>query len=295
MKIISLSLYSTQVFLRFFKGARPSARHKVGALDSIFLNNSFCKRLIFGKKECAGRNNLGLITSHHRGGGVKKKTRIVDFYGRIFFLGFILNLEYDSKRSSFIALICNWKGFISYRIAANKLKKGHFIGFARTSNLAFYNGFFCLLKDVSLGSRIFNVETFEGSGGRVAKAAGTFCKLAKKLFKYGIMAYPSGRLKTAKLNNFCTLGRVSNLHLKITQLGIAGSARRLGHRPVVRGVAMNPVDHPHGGRTAGGRNPVSPWGRLTKYGYKRKKKRKSDALSLSFVKEFNTSKYKNLN
>jgi large subunit ribosomal protein L2 len=290
MKVIAKKHYSTQVFLHFFKGTRPSARHKVVTLASMFLNNSFCRRLIFGKKEFAGRNNTGTLTSYHRGGGVKKKTRIIDFYGRVFFLGIVLAVEYDSKRSSFLSLICNWKGFVSYRIAANNLKRGHFIGFACSDDLTFYNGFFCILKNISLGSRIFNVETFKGSGGRIARSAGTFCKLSKKLFRYGILMYPSGKLQAVGLNFFCTLGRVSNVYFKTTQLGTAGSNRRLGSRPTVRGVAMNPVDHPHGGRTAGGRNPVSPWGHLTKHGYKRKKKKKNSFLSLLFLKESDISK-----
>lgn len=282
----------TNPLLKFFKGNRPMARHKVVTNTRGILNKNFFKKLIFGKKNKAGRNNLGIITSFHRGGGVKKNQRIIDFYGRVFYSGIILSIEYDSARSSFLALVCNWKGFLTYRIAAHGLKRGQFLGIQKKGDFTERNGFICSIENVSIGSRIFHVEIFEGSGGRVARAAGTFCKLTKKLSRYGMLVYPSGKLKAVKLSFFCTLGRVSNIYRHLTSFGLAGVKRRLGFRPIVRGVAMNPVDHPHGGRTAGGRNPVSPWGRLTKSNYKSRKKVKVNKINLNFSEEFKSSNYK---
>ena len=253
--------------LKGFKGTSPGVRHKVIS-NRKFLNHSFSIRALkVGLGQSAGRNNQGTITCFHRGGGVKKKYRIVDFYRRsIAAISIVLDLEYDPLRSSFLALILSNTGILSFIIAAEGLKR------FQTINNDISLGSCFLLSLVSVGHKIFNLESSIGRGSKIARSAGTFCKVLQKSSNCVLLKYPSGELKVSLFSYFCTLGIVSNISFKKNILGSAGCSRRRGIRPTVRGVAMNPVDHPHGGRTSGGRPSVSPWGFLTKYPPSRKKR-----------------------
>lgn len=253
--------------LKSFKGTSPGIRHKVISSRKL-LNNSFVIRsLMFGAKQNAGRNNQGTITCFHRGGGVKKKHRIVDFYRRsLSSQSVVISLEYDPFRTSFLALVLSNTGVLSYILAAEGLKK------YQTLSNDYGLGSSLLLSSVLVGQKIFNLESKTGGGGKIARSAGTFCKVLQKSSNCVLLKYPSGDIKVSLFSYFCTLGVVSNVSFKKTVLGSAGSSRRRGIRPTVRGGAMNPVDHPHGGRTNGGRPSVSPWGFLTKYPPSRKKK-----------------------
>jgi large subunit ribosomal protein L2 len=253
--------------LKSFKGTSSGIRHKIISNRKILDNNFLVRALMFGAKQKAGRNNQGTITCFHRGGGVKKKHRIIDFYRRsISSSSVVIGLEYDPLRTSFLALILSNTGVLSYILAAEGLKKYQTL----TDNVSLGSSF--LLSSVLVGQKIFNLESSVGKGGKIARSAGTFCKVLQKSSNCVLLKYPSGDIKVSLFSYFCTLGVVSNTSFKKTILGSAGTARRRGIRPTVRGAAMNPVDHPHGGRTVGGRPSVSPWGFLTKYPPSRKKK-----------------------
>lgn len=252
--------------LKSFKSTSPGIRHKVISNRKLLNHSSSVRALLFGSGQSAGRNNQGTITCFHRGGGVKKKHRIVDFYRRsVSSVGVVLDLEYDPLRSSFLALVLSNTGVLSYILAAEGLKRHQTINNDLTLGSCF------LLSLVTIGQKIFNLESSVGGGGKIARSAGTFCKILQKSSNCVLLKYPSGELKVSLFSYFCTLGVVSNVAFKQNVLGSAGTSRRRGIRPTVRGAAMNPVDHPHGGRTVGGRPSVSPWGFLTKYPPSKKK------------------------
>ncbi len=236
------------------------------------------KSLTVALKKKGGRNNLGRLTMRHRGGGHKRKYRIIDFKRDKFGVpAKVFSIEYDPNRSARIALLHYADGEKRYIIAPNGLKVGDVVSSGDGVEIKVGNAM--KLKDIPLGSFIHNVELKPGKGGQLARSAGNAIQLTSKEGKYAHLKLPSGEIRMVHLECMATYGTVGNAdHMNIS-LGKAGRTRWLGFRPKVRGVVMNPVDHPMGGgegRTSGGGHPVSPWGQPAKGLKTRKKKNPSD-------------------
>ncbi|NOY88055.1 MAG: 50S ribosomal protein L2 [FCB group bacterium] len=234
------------------------------------------KSLLRPLKKSGGRNNKGRITAFCRGGGHKRKYRLVDFRRNKYNIpARVASIEYDPNRSARIALLHYIDGEKRYILAPNELKVDDML----MSGEAVENkpGNAMPLGKMLLGTIVHNIEMRPGKGGQLARAAGSFCQLVAKEGGKAILKLPSGEVRTVPENCYATIGQVSNLDHKNLVWGKAGASRWRGRRPSVRGVAMNPVDHPMGGgegRSSGGRHPCTPWGKPTK-GYKTRSKRKS--------------------
>ena len=229
----------------------------------------------------AGRNNSGRITSRHRGGGHKKKYRIIDFKRNKFdMLAEVIRIEYDPNRSAFISLIKYEDGEFRYIILPQKIKIGDKVISSETAEIKEGN---CLpLKNIPIGTSVHNIELKVGAGGQLARSAGSSVKIVAKEDLYVQARLSSGEIRLINKNCLATVGVVSNADNKNIKLGKAGRKRYLGFRPKVRGVVMNPVDHPHGGGegiTSGGRHPVTPWGKATK-GKKTRTNKKTNVFIL---------------
>jgi large subunit ribosomal protein L2 len=227
------------------------------------------KRLTEGRQRISGRNNKGRITIRHRGGGHKKLYRIVDFRrDKREIPAKVASLEYDPNRSALIALLAYADGEKRYILAPDGLAVGSSVIAGENADILVGNSL--PLKNIPLGTMIHNIELRSGKGGQMARSAGTAAQLLAKEAGYGQIKMPSGETRMVHLECYATIGQVGNLNYENVSIGKAGRSRWLGKRPTVRGVVMNPIDHPHGGgegKTSGGRNPVSPWGQPTK-GYK---------------------------
>jgi len=236
------------------------------------------KTLVVGKKKTGGRNNTGRITVRHRGGGHKKLYRIIDFKGRPVEAK-VVSIEYDPNRTANIALIQYVDGRKAYIIAPADLKVGMRVFCGEGGVIAPGNRL--PLAEIPEGSEIYNIELQPGKGGQLVRAAGCCAILVTKGEKFASVKLPSGEVRLIPLTCMATLGRVSNPEHKYVSLGKAGRSRWLGIRPTVRGVAMNPVDHPHGGGEGRGKGNISqtPWGKPTK-GYKT---RNPDKYSNKFI------------
>ena len=235
------------------------------------------KSLTAGKISTGGRNNLGRITSRRRGGGHKRRYRIIDFKRNKFdILGKVVSIEYDPNRSSRIALVLYDDNEKRYIIAPDGLKVNDKIISSKESKVEFKTGNALLLKDIPDGMLVHNIELKPGKGAQMARSAGTYARIMAKENKMVSLKLPSSEIRMVSENCLATLGTVGNKTHENIKIGKAGRSRWLGRRPKVRGVVMNPVDHPHGGgegKTSGGRHPVSPWGTPAK-GYKTRKKNK---------------------
>jgi large subunit ribosomal protein L2 len=231
-------------------------------------------------KKSGGRNNLGRITSRHRGGGHKRKYRVIDFKRGKEGTAEVISIEYDPNRTSRIALVRYEDGEKTYIIAPNEIKVGDKI---RSSNDADLKpGNTLELLSIPVGTFIHNVELKPGKGGQIARSAGNYAQLVAKDKKYCQVKLPSGEVRMIMSTCKATIGVVGNTDHENISIGKAGRSRWLGIRPQTRGVAMNPVDHPMGGgegKTSGGGHPVSPWG-LPAKGLKTRKKKK---LSSKFI------------
>ncbi len=220
------------------------------------------KPLTAPNKSVKGRNNLGRITSRNHGGGHKQKYRIIDFYRKKFDItGIIERVEYDPNRSCHIMLVKFDDGDMAYYLAPQKIKVGDKIQNGPNSEIK--NGNALPLKDIPVGINIHNVELQPGAGGKIARAAGASVTISGSDGNYSIIKMTSGEIRKIDSRCLATIGVLSNPDQKNISIGKAGRSRWLGRRPHTRGVAMNPVDHPHGGgegKTAGGRHPVSPTG-----------------------------------
>ncbi len=224
------------------------------------------KSLIKSLKKTGGRNSNGRITSFHRGGGHKRRYREVDFRRiKKGIAGKVLAIEYDPNRTSWIALISYKDGQKQYVIAPEGLKKGDIIVSDLRPEINIGNSM--PLKNIPAGSSIHNVELKPGGGGKIARSAGSMVRLLAKEAGFAHLKMPSGEVRIVSLDCIATMGQVSNSDHANISLGNAGRSRHLGRRPHVRGNAMNPIDHPHGGgegKMGTGRNPVTPWGKPTK-------------------------------
>jgi large subunit ribosomal protein L2 len=266
--------------LRTFKPVTPSLRGTVLIDRSELWKGKPVKGLTEGKSSSGGRNNLGRITSRFRGGGHKKTYRIVDFKRRAK-LGVpatVERIEYDPNRSAFIALVKYQDGELSYILAPQRLKAGDVVIAAEKADVKPGNAM--PLSAIPVGTIIHNLEMKPGAGGKVARAAGSYAQLVGKDQGYAQVKLMSGELRLVRGECMATIGAVSNPDNSNQQIGKAGRNRWLGRKPHNRGVAMNPVDHPHGGgegRTSGGRHPVTPWGKPTK-GAKTRVNKRTDRL-----------------
>ncbi len=239
------------------------------------------KKLTKGLTKNGGRNNFGHLTSRRQGGGHKRKYRIVDFKRNILDkVAVIERIEYDPNRSANIALIKYEDGVYSYVIAPQNIKIGDKIVSSDKAEIKVGN---CMmLKNIPTDTLIHNVEMKPGKGGQLNRSAGTYSQLIGKDSEYAQIKLSSGEIRMVRIECKATIGMVSNPDNKNIKLGKAGRKRWMGVRPVVRGVAMNPVDHPHGGgegRTSGGRNPVSRKGFSAK-GKKTRKNKRTDKYIL---------------
>jgi len=237
------------------------------------------KSLIGGIKKKSGRNVTGHITCRHRGGGSKRHYRIVDFKrDKIGIPAKVATVEYDPNRSARIALLNYADGEKRYILAPINLKVGDTVISGPEADIK--PGNTLLLRNIPLGTHIHNIELHIGKGGQIVRSAGTYAQLMAKEDKYALIKLPSGEVRMVLLNCRATIGQLGNVIHENISLGKAGRKRWLGRRPKVRGVAMNPVDHPMGGgegRSSGGRHPCSPWGVPSK-GFKTRRKKKSTRL-----------------
>jgi large subunit ribosomal protein L2 len=224
------------------------------------------KKLTEGLSKSGGRNNAGRITARRRGGGHKRLYRQIDFKRRKFDVpGTVERLEYDPNRSAFIALIKYEDGEVAYILAPQRLGVGDTVVAAKQADVKPGNAM--PLSAVPIGTIVHNVELKPGKGGQIARSAGTYVQLVGRDGGYAILRLNSGEQRLVNGQCMATIGAVSNPDHSNINDGKAGRSRWRGKRPSVRGVAMNPVDHPHGGgegRTSGGRHPVTPWGKPTK-------------------------------
>ena len=233
--------------------------------------------LVEKKSKTGGRNNTGRITTRHRGGGHKQHYRVIDFKrDKDGIPGRVERIEYDPNRSAHIALVLYKDGERRYIIAPKGLRAGDQVISGREAAIKPGN---CLpLRNIPMGSVIHCVELKPGKGAQMARAAGAAVQLVAREGQYATLRLRSGEMRKVQSRCKATIGEVSNYEHNLEKLGKAGAKRWRGVRPTVRGVAMNPVDHPHGGgegRTSGGRHPVTPWGVPTK-GYKTRKNRSTD-------------------
>ncbi|RKZ20010.1 50S ribosomal protein L2 [bacterium] len=226
-------------------------------------------------KKTGGRNNTGRITCWQRGGGHKRRYRIIDWKrDKHGIEGKVVSIEYDPNRSARIALIQYVDGEKRYIIWPDGLKVGDTVMSGPDAPIKVGNAL--PIRNIPLGTEIHNIELVPGRGAKLVRAAGTAAQVLAKEGKYAHIRLPSGEIRLIHQDCYATVGRVGNVDHDMVTIGKAGRSRWLGRRPNVRGVAMNPVDHPLGGgegRSHGGRHPVSPWGMPTK-GYKTRKKRK---------------------
>jgi large subunit ribosomal protein L2 len=237
------------------------------------------KKLLKVVKKSGGRNALGRITIRHRGGGHKRKYRIIDFKrDKIGIPAKVAAIEYDPNRSARIALLHYADGEKRYILAPLNLRVDDIVESGPDADIR--PGNTLPLQNIPLGTYIHNIEMRAGRGAQIVRSAGTYAQLMAKEDRYALIKLPSSEVRMVLLRCKATIGQLGNVGHENLSLGKAGRKRWLGRRPKVRGVAMNPVDHPMGGgegRSSGGRHPCSPWGMPTK-GYKTRKKGKSDRL-----------------
>ncbi|MAI50079.1 MAG: 50S ribosomal protein L2 [Rhodospirillaceae bacterium] len=265
--------------LKKYKPNTPAMRGLVLVDKSELWKGRPVKNLTEGVIKSGGRNNNGRVTSRRRGGGHKRLYRVIDFKRTKFDVSAVVErIEYDPNRSAFIALLRYNDGEQAYIIAPQRLQAGDNVIAAKRADIKPGNAM--PMENMPVGTIIHNVEMKPGRGGQMARAAGTYVQLIGKDSGYAQLRLTSGELRMVPAKCMATVGAVSNSDNKNQNMSKAGRSRWLGKRPKVRGVAMNPVDHPHGGgegRTSGGRHPVSPWGKPTK-GARTRRKKKSDDL-----------------
>lgn len=235
--------------------------------------------LLEKKKKNSGRNNQGRITTRHKGGGHKQHYRVIDFKrDKLEITGIVERIEYDPNRTSNIILVLYKDGERRYHVAPKNINIGQEIITSEYSPIKIGN---CLpIRNIPVGSLIHCVELKPGKGAQLARSAGVSAQLVAKEGSYATVRLKSSEMRKVLIDCKAVIGEVSNAEHNLTSLGKAGASRWRGVRPTVRGVAMNPVDHPHGGgegRTSGGRHPVSPWGMPTK-GYKTRNNKKTDIM-----------------
>ena len=265
--------------LKHFKPTTPGQRQLVLIDRSELHKGKPIKTLTEKKQQTGGRNNSGRITSYQKGGGHKRALRIIDFKRTKFDMAATVErLEYDPNRSAFIALIKYQDGELAYIIAPQRLNVGDTVISGEKVDIKPGNAM--PLANIPIGTIVHNVEMKIGKGGQIGRSAGAYVQLVGKDSGYAQIKLRSGELRMVPARCMATIGAVSNPDHQNEVIGKAGRNRWKGKRSHVRGVAMNPVDHPHGGgegKTSGGRNPVTPWGQPTK-GYKTRNPKRKNKL-----------------
>lgn len=255
--------------IKVFKPTSPAIRFQTVQTGEELTRVAPEKSLMVPLKRLSGRNNMGHMTVRHRGGAHKRQYRIVDFRrDKDGIAAKVFSIEYDPNRSARISLLHYADGEKRYILAPEGLKVGATVVSGAEADIVVGN---CLpLLNIPIGTVIHNIELKRSRGGQLVRSAGGGAQLVAKEGNYAQVRLPSGEIRLVDIQCRATIGQVGNLEHENVSIGKAGRSRWLGRRPAVRGVAMNPVDHPHGGgegKTSGGRHPVSPWGLPTK-GYK---------------------------
>ncbi|MBV8939185.1 MAG: 50S ribosomal protein L2 [Alphaproteobacteria bacterium] len=267
--------------LKHFNPVTPAQRQLVLVDRGELWKGKPVKQLTKGLSKSGGRNNRGRLTAFRTGGGHKRSYRIVDFKRNKFDVaGTVERIEYDPNRSAFIALIKYNDGELAYILAPQRLAPGDMVISGERADIKPGNAL--PLKSIPVGTIVHNIEMKLGKGGQLARAAGAYAQLIGRDGGYAQLRLRSGELRLVPADCLATIGAVSNPDHQNVVIGKAGRSRWLGKRPSVRGVAMNPIDHPHGGgegRTSGGRHPVTPWGKGTK-GTKTRSRKKSNKYIL---------------
>lgn len=263
--------------IKSYKPTSAGRRHQTCSTFEEITSTTPEKSLLVKIKKTGGRNHFGRVTARHQGGGHKQKYRMIDFRrDKRGIPAKVATIEYDPNRSARIALLHYADGEKRYILAPVDLKVNDTVLSGPEADIKPGNSL--PLRAIPLGTIIHNIELKIGKGAQLARSAGTFAQLMSKEGKYSQVKLPSGEVRLVLQDCYATIGQVGNIDHENVCLGKAGRSRWLGKRPKVRGVAMNPVDHPHGGgegRTSGGRHPVTPWGIPTK-GYKTRTNKTSD-------------------
>jgi len=262
------------VGIKSYRPTTPVRRFQTASTFEEITRDYPERSLVKPLKKTGGRNNWGRITSRHRGGGHKRKYRIIDFKRDKWDIpAKVASIEYDPNRSAYIALLHYIDGEKRYIIAPVGLQVGERV--MAGTGVDIKPGNALPLKNIPLGTVIHNIEMKRAKGGQLVRSAGALARLMAKENGYAQIKLASSEVRMIPLDCMATIGQVSNIDHENISIGKAGRSRWLGQRPRVRGVAMNPIDHPHGGgegKTSGGRHPCTPWGKPTK-GYKTRKKR----------------------
>ena len=262
------------------KPTSPGRRHLIKSDRKDLYKGRGYAPLLEKKKSTGGRNNTGRITSWQKGGGHKHHYRLIDFKrDKVDVSAKVERIEYDPNRSAHIALLLYADGERRYIIAPKNLKVGMHVVSGSSSEIETGNAL--PLKSIPIGTVVHCVELSPGKGAKIARSAGTSVQIVAREEKYVMLRLKSGEMRKVLANCTATVGEVGNTEHNLISLGKAGASRWRGRRPNVRGVAMNPIDHPHGGgegKTSGGRHPVTPWGKPTKGYVTRNKKKQSNRL-----------------
>ena len=265
--------------IKIYRAYTPGSRNKIVSDFSEITKTKPEKSLITKFHRSKGRNNKGIITIRHRGGGHKRRYRLIDFKrNKNDVPGKVISIEYDPNRSARLALISYNDGEKKYILHSESLQIGDEVCSGNNAPIKIGNAL--PLDKIPVGSEIHNIELSIKKGGQIVRSAGMYARILGKELDYVIIRLPSKEIRLIHKNCFATIGKISNSEHSNIKLGKAGRKRWLGIRPTVRGSVMNPVDHPHGGgegRTSGGRHPVSPWGTPTK-GYKTRNNKKTDSM-----------------
>jgi large subunit ribosomal protein L2 len=263
--------------IKKFKPTSPGRRQMTSSTFEEITTSTPEKSLLAPAKRTGGRNNAGRITSRHAGGGHKQRYRLIDFKrDKKEIPAKVASIEYDPNRSARIALLNYLDGEKRYILAPVGINVGDLIVASDQADIKPGNAL--AIRSIPLGTWVHNVELKVGKGGQLARSAGTYAMIAAKEGKYAQLRLPSGEVRLVLQECCATIGQVGNPDHEIVNIGKAGRNRWLGKRPQSRGVAMNPVDHPHGGgegKSSGGRHPVTPWGVPTK-GYKTRSNKRTD-------------------
>jgi len=264
--------------IKSFKPTSPGRREMTVLTFEEITKTEPERSLLAPLRKRAGRNNLGRLTVRHRGGGHKRRYRLIDFKrNKDGIIARVASVEYDPNRSANIALLNYADGLKSYIIAPLGLKVGQEILNGSTADIKIGNTI--PLKNIPVGTLVHNIEMKKGKGGQLVRSAGGSAQLMAKEGKYATLRLPSGEMRMIHLECRATIGQVGNIDFENVSIGKAGRNRWLGKRPTVRGAVMNPVDHPHGGgegRNSIGRNPCTPWGKPALGAKTRKKKNGSN-------------------
>ena len=250
--------------IRLFKAYTPGTRNRTVSTFHEITTSKPAKKLLRTIHSAQGRNNRGVITCRHKGGGHKKRYRIIDFKrNKLNILGKVASIEYDPNRNARIALIHYIDGEKRYIIYPRSLQIGSYIISGRKAPIEVGNAL--PLELIPLGTAVHNIELKPSQGGQIVRSAGTYAQIVAKEGKFITLKLPSSEVRVINKNCYATIGQVGNIDASNITLGKAGRNRWLGNRPTVRGVAMNPIDHPHGGGEGrspiGKTHPVTPWGK----------------------------------